>query len=51
MSYFEFLIKLLCKEKIYKTVLTVVLGIILYKIIITILHNFLIKGNFNELYK
>lgn len=44
MSYFEFLIKLLCKEKIYKTVLTVVLGIILYKIIIIILHNFLIKG-------
>ncbi len=44
MSYFEFLIKLLCKEKIYKTVLTVVLGIIIYKIIITILHNFLIKG-------
>lgn len=44
MSYLEFLLKIICEKKVYGPILTIIGGLILYKIIIKVLHNILIKG-------
>ncbi len=44
MSYFEFILKIICEKRVYGPVLSILGGLILYKIVINILHNLLIKG-------
>lgn len=44
MSYLDFLLKIICEKRIYGPILTIIGGLILYKIVIKILHNLLIKG-------
>ena len=44
MSYLEFLLKIICEKRIYGPILTILGGLILYKVTIKVLHNLLIKG-------
>lgn len=44
MGYLEFLWNILTEEKVYRTILTVIFGLVFCKVAIKILHNLLIKG-------
>lgn len=44
MSYLEFLFHVITEKRVYGPILTILFGIIFYKIFIKILHNILIKG-------
>ncbi len=44
MNYFEFILKVICEKRVYGPFLTILFGMMIYKIFIKILHNLLIKG-------
>lgn len=44
MSYLEFLIQIICEKRVYGPILTIIGGLLVYKTLIKVLHNLLIKG-------